>query len=216
MTPTPFALALLAFGVASCRHAAVGPEAVFDAYARAIAAGRLDEAYALLASDYKKAHDRAAFERAVKSPDGRGVARLRARTVAVELQAEVELSDGDRLPLVSEHGQWRLARDPLDFYPQKTPLEALRSFIRAVENHRYDVVYRFVPNRYRANITVDKLRDRWEGERREELLGQLFQVRAHLSDPLEVSGDEAHVTVGERKQARLVHEDDVWKVETLE
>jgi hypothetical protein len=133
---TRFALALSLLGVAGCRHAAIGPEAAFDAYARALAAGRLDEAYALLATDYKKTHDRAAFERAVKSADGRGSARLRARTVAVELRAEVELSDGDRLLLVSEHGQWHLARDPLEFYPQKTPLEALRSFMRAVENHR--------------------------------------------------------------------------------
>jgi len=194
-----------------------GPEAVLDAYLSALAAGKLDRAYALLASDYQKTHDRAAFERAVAAADGqKNAERLRKSARKLTLEAELQLPDGDALPLVKEDGEWRFRHDPLDFYPQATPEEALRSFVRAVENRRYEVALRFVPGRYRASLTVDKLRDRWEGERRSELLGQLQAVRTHLGEPLEVSGDNARLTVGERKQAVLIREAGAWRVETLE
>jgi hypothetical protein len=197
--------------------AAQGPDAVLDAYLAALAAGKLDKAYALLSSDYQKTHDRAAFERAVVAADaGKNAERLRKGAHHVELEAEVQLPDGETLPLVFEDGEWRFRNDPLDFYPQGTPLEALRSFLRAVENHRYGIALRFVPDRYRSSLTVDKLRERWEGERRSELLGQLQAVRTHLGDPLEMNGDSARLTVGERKQAVLIRESGVWKVETLE
>ena len=208
-----FALLLLG----ACHPPVEGPEATLDAYLDALSAGKLDRAYALLSADYQKTHDRAAFERQVTASDAqKSAARLKKSAHSMELVAELELPDGDKLPLVREDGQWRFQHDPLDFYPQSTPIEALRSFVRAVENHRYEVALRFVPERYRATLTVDKLRERWEGERRSELLGQLQAARAHLGDPLEVSGDEARLTVGERKQARLVREGGVWKVESLE
>jgi hypothetical protein len=208
---------LLLIAVIGCTHPPKGPEAALDGYLAALAAGRLDDAWALLGNDYKKGHDRAAFERAVASPDARSAAqRLRRAQAKIDLTAELELPDGEKLPLVLEHGEWRFAHDPLDFYPQITPAEALRSFVRAVENHRYEVVERFVPERYRATITVERLRERWEGDKRAELTAQLEAVRAHLGDPLEISGDEARLTVGERKQAKLVRENGAWKIESLE
>jgi hypothetical protein len=201
----------------SCRPPPQGPEAALDAYLDALAQNQLDRAYSLLSSDYKKSHDRAAFERTVVASDAqKNATRLRKSAHQMELLAEIELPDGEKLPLVREGGEWKFQHDPLDFYPQSTPLEALRSFLRAVENHRYEIALNFVPDRYRATLTADKLRERWEGERKSELLAQLQAVRTHLGDPLETSGDEARLTVGERKQARLVREGGVWKVESLE
>jgi hypothetical protein len=204
---------LLAFAllVAACHPGPPGPEETLARYLRAVGAGRLDEAYALTSSEYRRAHDRQAFARAIAA-----MPAAKLRGARVELRAEAELPDGERLPLVHEAGGWRIARDPLDFYPQSTPEEALRSFLRAVENRRYEVVLRFVPHRYRAAITLDKLRERWEGERRPELLTQLGEVRAHLGEPMEAEGDEARLPIAERKQVKLVREDGVWKVETLE
>src|SRR5207253_398411 len=106
-----------------------GPEAVLDAYLSALTAGKLDRAYALLSSDYQKTHDRAAFERAVAAADAQKHAeRLRKSAHRLELEAELQLPDGESLPLVKEDGEWRFRHDPLDFYPQSSPLEALRSF----------------------------------------------------------------------------------------
>jgi hypothetical protein len=198
------------------------PEETLAAYLRALEGNRLDEAYGLMSADYRKTHDRAAFERALQKADRKAAGQLKGTQVTIE--AEIELGEGDKLPLVLEHGEWKLGRDPLDFYPQRTPEEAMRSFLRAVENKRYDVVLRFVPARYRATITTDKLRERWEGEKRQELLGQLERVRAHLGEPLVLApaGDEAQLPLPDapdsngRKQARLVKEDGAWKVDALE
>jgi hypothetical protein len=207
-------LLLVACGPPATR---LGPEAALDAYLAALAQGHLDQAYNLLSSDYKKTHDRAAFDRAVAASEAQKNAdRLRKTARKLTLEAELTLDDGEKLPLVREDGEWRFAHDPLDFYPQSTPDEALRSFIRAVENRRYEVALRFVPERYKSALTADKLRERWEGERRSELLGQLQAVRTHLGERLEVNGESARLTVGERKQAVLVREGGAWKVETLE
>ncbi len=198
------------------------PEATLAAYLAALSANRLDDAYALMSSDYRKTHDRATFERSIAQADKKAAGRLKGAQVALE--AEVDLGDGEHLPLIFEHGAWKIARDPLDFYPQRAPDEALRSFLRAVEARRYDVVLRFVPARYRATITVDKLRERWEGEKRPELLQQLARVRTHLGEALQWSpgGDEAQLALPDapdaagRKQARMIREDGAWKVEALE
>ena len=39
-----------------------------------------------------------------------------------------------------------IASNVVDFYDQSTPRAALRSFVRAMERERYDVVLRMVPN----------------------------------------------------------------------
>jgi hypothetical protein len=211
------ALRLVAFAalVAGCTHAApTGPEETLRAFADAVRAGRIDAAYALMSADYKRTHDRDAFARSL----GPGVERAAGRLASgrIELRAEVELSDGERLSLVREGDDWRFARDPLDIYPQRAPDEALRSFIRAVERKRWDVVLRFIPQRWRATITADSLKQRWEGPQAAEMKAQLAAVRAHLEEPMELSGDEARLPVGERKQVKLVREEGVWRVETLE
>ena len=199
-----------------------GPEYTLTAFQRAVEHHRLVEAWGLMSSDYKKGHDRAAFERALAQADARITKLGQAQ---VRLEAEVALPNGEKLPLVLEDGAWKIARDPLDFYPQSTPAEALRSFARAVEARRWDVLARFVPARYRATVTPDKLRERWEGERRAELLQSLERVRVKLQQgsagqlQLSSTGEEAELPLpeaGEHKQARLVREDGLWRIESLE
>ena len=195
-------------------HAAPGPADTLRAFADAVRAGRTDDAYALMSADYKKTHDRDVVPRRVSPRRQRAAGRLAKGRV--ELRAEVELADGERLALVQEADGWRFSRDPLDIYPQRAPDEALRSFVRAVEHKRWDVVLRFIPQRYRSTITAESLKDRWEGEGAGELEAELVAVKAHLDEPIELSGDEARLPVGERKQVKLVREEGVWRVETLE
>jgi hypothetical protein len=194
----------------ACHPAASGPEATLREYQRAVRAGRFDRAYALMSQDYRSAHDRAAFERSLTRE------RSPTPAAAFRVRAEARLADGSTLPLVLEDGAWRLDRDPLDFYTQSTPDEALRSFIRAVDQRRYDVLVRFVPTRYRAVFTADKLRDRWDGDAGAPLRQQLEVVRAHLETPLEIDGERARLPLGPRKEARLVREGVDWKVEAIE
>lgn len=191
-----------------------GPEETLRAFAAAVRSGRTDDAYKLMSAEYKKTHDRDAFARSLGPSVQRAVGKL--TDGKIELRADVELADGERLAMVQEPDGWRFARDPLDVYPQRAPDEALRSFVRAVERKRWDVVLRFIPQRYRANITADTLKERWEGAQASELQQQLAAVRAHLDEPIDIAGDEARLPVGERKQVKLAREDGAWKIETLE
>ena len=207
-------LALVIIATGCAPHAAPGPAETLRAFADAVRAGRTDEAYALMSADYRKTHDRDAFARSLGPAVQRAAGRLAKGRV--ELRAEVELADGERLALVQEPDGWRFSRDPLDLYPQRAPDDALRSFVRAVERKRWDVVLRFIPQKFRSTITAETLKQRWEGDGAAELAAQLAVVKAHLDDPLELSGDEARLPVGERKQVKLVREEGVWRVETLE
>jgi hypothetical protein len=191
-----------------------GPEETLRAFGAAVRGGRVEAAYALMSAGYRRTHDRDTFASSLAPGVQRAVAKL--IDGKIELRAEVELSDGERLAMVQEPEGWRFARDPLDVYPQRAPDEALRSFVRAVERKRWDVVLRFVPQRYRGNITTDTLKERWEGAQVSELQQQLAAVRAHIDEPIELVGDEARLPVGERKQVKLIREDGAWKVETLE
>lgn len=208
--------ALLLLLVTGCaHHAPAGPDDTVRAFAAAVAAGRIDDAYALMSAEYRAGHTRDAFVRSLPSPSSpNALGRLGGGHA--QLRAEVELGDGERLSLVQEAGGWRFARDPLDLYPQQAPDEALRSFVRAIERKRWDVVLRFIPQKYRNTITAETLQKSWEGDRRSELMAQLATVRAHLDEPIELVGDEARLPLAERKQAKLVREDGVWKIETLE
>jgi hypothetical protein len=207
----PVMLAIAALGPGCPPPTAPGPERTLLDYRAAVAQRRYDRAYALLSDEYRAHHDRASFERALAEAPARAVEARR-----IDLRAEAILPDGERLPLVLEHGEWRIDRDPLDLYPQATPDAALRSFLRAVEQKRYDVLLRFVPARYRSAFTVEALRLRWEGDGAAPLRQELALVRAHLSEPLEISGNQARLTVGEHKQARLTREDGLWRVEALQ
>jgi hypothetical protein len=194
------------------------PERAVERYLAAVRAGRFDEAYGLMSSSYRRDHDRAGFVRSLGEHTAEvqaAAARLAAGAASVELRAEARYGDGDTLPLTLEGGAWHLAGDPLDFYPQATPLEALRSFLRAIERRRYDVAWRFVPSRYRKEISVADLRARWEGDKAAELQAEIAEVRAHLAEPFELRGSEARLALGGERAARLVREEGQWRVEAL-
>jgi hypothetical protein len=213
----------LSLALAGCRPSPT-PEATLAAWRNAVAAGKNGEAYALLSSEWRRSHDQAAFERTLGPPDARARRAMaeRWREARATLRADVTLPGGDVIPLVLEDGAWRFAHDPLDVYPQRSPEEALRSFMRAVEHKRWEVVLRFVPRKNRPLVTAEKLRERWEpgaagsAERAAEIRAQMDAARAHLNEPFEQNGEEARLPVGERKQVKMVREDGLWKVETLE
>jgi hypothetical protein len=142
--------------------------------------------------------------------------RLRDDAARTPFRIEVEVDLGQKLTLVLEAGQWRVAAQPFDLTAQDTPRAALRSFVRAVELRRYDALLRLIPNRYRAGVTVDKLREYWEGERRAENQALLKAVRAHIDAPIVETGDEARMPYGESAEVRFLREDGAWKVEDID
>ncbi|HEY5088841.1 MAG TPA: hypothetical protein VIK30_02670, partial [Polyangia bacterium] len=96
---------------------------------------------------------------------------------------------------------------------QGTPRAALRTFVRALDERRYDIVLRLVPDRYRAGLSADQLRVYWEGDRRKENAALLAQLRAAATAPIVEAGDEAHLPYPPGREVRLVREGGQWKVE---
>jgi hypothetical protein len=125
----------------------------------------------------------------------------------------VEYGDGETLRLVRERGDWRVATDVVDFYDQSSPRTALRSFVRAMERRRYDVVLALVPEADREGMTEERMREAWEGEGREEVERLLSNLRASLENPIEEVGDRATMTYGDRFRVQFVREEGVWRIE---
>jgi hypothetical protein len=213
-------LIALALIVAACggATAAQSPEDIVAAYARALRAGRSADAWALMSADYRRRVSQAEFARhlaenpaeareaadALGHPDGPAAQR-----------AELQLADGDSVSLVRDEGDWRIATNLADFYDQSTPRAALRSFVRAMERERYDVVLRFVPDADREGMTEARMRTAFAEEGRDETARLIAALRAALDAPLEEIGDHATLRYGEdgRRVARLRREDGLWKIE---
>jgi hypothetical protein len=113
---------------------------------------------------------------------------------------------------------WRLDDQPLAPFGQQSPRAALRTFVRAVEQRRYDVVLRLVPERRRGRIDVQTLRLYWEGPDSAPHRRLLALLRANLDAQIVELGTEAHMPYGEagaesEGEVRFLFEEGVWKVE---
>jgi hypothetical protein len=216
MTPWRAGLLLLAGAAAACAHQQRGPAEALSDFGAAV--DRKDDAaaYALMTADYRK---RVTFEDFRRDLDGGGAEvqaaahRLREEAARTPLQIDVDMDLGQRLTLVLEAGQWRVAAHPFDLYDQATPRAALRSFVRAAETGRYEALLRLTPNRYRVAVTIQKLRDYWEGEHKAENRKRIAELRASIGAPIVETGDEARMPYGDNSEARFVREDGLWKVE---
>ena len=207
---------LLAGAAAACAHPQRGPAEALSDFGAAVDRKDYGGAYALMSADYRK---RVALEDFRRDLEGGGAEvqaaahRLREEAPRTPLQIDVDVDLGQRLTLVLEAGQWRVAAHPFDLYDQATPRAALRSFVRAAETGRYDALLRLTPNRYRVAVTVQKLRDYWEGEHKAENRKRLAELRANIGATIVETGDEARMPYGDNSEVRFVREDGLWKVE---
>ena len=196
--------------------AAERPLSAVDGYVSALRAGDYTRAYDYMSAGYRRAHGRDEFVRMMKdSPEEvkQTAERLLADGRKVEVSARFVYDDlRDELPLVLENGAWRLASDPLEFYPQDTPAHTLRSFIRAVELKRYDVLLRFVPTPWRAEMTAEKMKVEFEGERKDGIARMLRLLTANLENPIDIDGDRARMPYGDRYEVKFVREEGAWKI----
>lgn len=204
------------------------------------AAARIDAAYARMGEAYQRRCDRDCFAREVDKarPElQRALEDVQNGKARVELAAQLTLTDGTALALAQAPpketpaapgakstaakdapgaGTFQLTNNPLEFYPQSSPEQALRSFIRAVRARRYDVLLRFVPAVLREQMTREQLTARFEGTKRPEIERQLTAAEKHLAEPFIYEGTTARLPVGDGREARLVSEDGRWCVAQVE
>lgn len=215
--PARIVLALLAvLALAGCPPAAARPQDVLGGYARALSAGRHDEAYRLMSEEFRRQVTLAEFRRAMRDNPAEvreTVGALSRASDEATITARVRYGMGDELSLVIERGAWRIDSPVLDFYGQRTPRDALRSFVRAMEYRRYEVILRFVPAEYRRTMTVQQIRAMFEGEQQTRTIALLNNLRAHLDEPIEVTGDRASMQYAEGYTVLFVREDGLWRIE---
>lgn len=194
------------------------PEDALATFARALREGDARTAYALTSERHRRRVSEEDFARWMReSPDEiRALAEALSHPAGrAEQQAEVQIPGEGAVQLVRDDEGWRVASDVVDYYGQRTPQQALRSFVRAIARRRWDVVLRLVPAADAEGMTEASIRERWEGEAREEVERLAAGIRAALDAdaPIEERGDHAVMPWGDRYRAQLVREDGLWKIE---
>ncbi|MFI5306342.1 MAG: hypothetical protein ACHQ53_03255 [Polyangiales bacterium] len=212
-------LALAAAGCASRTTPPSSPEATVMAFSRALNQGKLDDAYALMSKEYRDRVSLEAFKEKLggNSQEVLEISNALSR-VRAPAQQEALLAYGDdqtlRLRRVGD--SWLIATNVVDFYDQSTPRAALRSFVRAMERKRYDVVLRLIPSTDQEGITTDRMEQAWSGEQREEVERMVAALHDHLGDPIEVVGDHATMPYGDQRRVQMLREGNAWKIEDPE
>lgn len=212
-----------------CASRPGAPAEALQAYSDALRGGRMRDAWGLLSTAARESMPYERFEATAREHPEELADAIRAYgelRPEAPVTARLELASGETLTLVEEGGRWRLDPSALDFYGQHTPAQALRSYVRAMERGRWDVLLGLAPAQVREAMAAA------QGTPEARLQGAFGGADAHraqavargLRDALErgrtieVAGDRATMAYGPggRALARLVLEDGRWRVEEPE
>lgn len=190
------------------------PEAAVASLSSALRRGDVNGAYSLMSRRYRERVSLEEF-RALFA-DQEEIARLAEllshRDGPAEEEAVVVYGTHEELRLAREGGSWRVLTDVVDYYGQRTPRQTVRSFMRAIEARRWDVLLRLLPLADREGMTEPQLRESLTGEGEEALDHLAAALRSALDADIEEHGDHAVLPYGERFRMELVREGDTWHV----
>jgi uncharacterized protein YyaL (SSP411 family) len=213
--------AALAYGVA-CGHdsaAPATPEATIVAFARALNQSKFEDAYALMSDEYRARVSLEQFKRQLSENPQETLEvsnALSHLSQPAQEQAVISYDDDEELSLHRDGERWYISTNVVDFYDQSTPRAALRSFVRAMERKRYDIVMRLIPDADKEGITTERMEQAWAGQEREQVERMLSSLREHLDAPIEVMGSRATMPYGEHMRVQFVREGASWKIEDPE
>ncbi len=202
-----------------CPPPANRAETTLHELAAALRRGDAPAAYALMSSRYRERVPLEELARTMREQPEEIAATADAleHPLAIEEEARAHLATGDDVLLERGEQGWRVVTEVADYYARGTPREAIRSFVRAIEHHRYDVVIALLPLGEREQLTEEGLRARWEGPGREEVERLVSALRGGLeTSPIEQSGDRAVMPYGDRFRVVLVRESGRWCIEDPE
>lgn len=203
---------------------AKAPEAAIQAYADALEQRDAKRAYALLSVDAQRRIPFVRFEAMMRENPEQVAALAKALSAGpsrMVVTATFAEADEQTIELTLEQGQWKANLSALDLYSQVEPLAALRSFVRAFEAERYDVLLRFVPEAEREGLTEAQLKQAWQGRQRDDMLALVDALKASLPmAKAEQYGNRATVAYGtgitgaygSGGTVELLEENGLWKI----
>ncbi len=213
---------LLSLSVAASVFAACGanaktPRDTLHDYAEALRQGDANRAYSLMSAEFRGHHSREEFEKMLhdNAQEAEQTAeRLATESSGVEVSAQLHFGLNEQMRLVKQGGKWKIASNPLAFYSQKTPQDAVRSFVRAYSLKRWEIMLRFVPTAYREKMTVEMVQKQFEGPREEAMKEMMGVLHQNLESPISeiVKGNQARIRYGEQYEVELVRQQGAWKI----
>jgi hypothetical protein len=207
---------LVALGLSACAHRPEEPAVTVASFGAALARGDLRAAYRLTSVAFQSRMPYEAYAAALTAAGAEPAVlgqRLVAEAGAMAPRVTVTLELGEEVPLVLEGGRWRIDGPVYEAWGQGTPRAAVQTFVRALDAHRYDIVLRLVPDRYRTGLSAERLRAFWEGDHGDEHQALLARIRAAARAPLTETADEARLLVAPDRVVKLVREAGQWKIE---
>jgi hypothetical protein len=213
----------------ACAHGALGcgplrpepttPEGVTRDFAAALSENDYQRAYKRMSAGYRRRVPFEQFQERLAAAPEETVALVNALSSSTKHSGRNDLiryGEDRFLKLEPSGDSWRIATDLTIFYDQSTPRAALVSFLRAVENRKYNVVLRFIPSDERITITSEDLSKYWSGQYRHSLERLLTSLRDNLKVPIEEVGDVALMPYGSRFCVQFCRENGVWKIQALQ
>jgi len=190
-----------ALGSASCAGGAgPQPEDTIAAYRRALRDDDPRAAYALLATRARGAHSADEFERSWRQgvEERKEQERALGGSMSVTLQAR-SAPGGDDIELRRDGGFWRLSEVPVPGQPARTPEEAVRALVRAVERNDLRAFMRLLTSPAAQDLRA-RIRERLE------------RLKAALDQPILAEGDRATFQYDPRFRIELRREGDEWRI----
>jgi hypothetical protein len=211
-----------ALAVSGCAARVKEPESpanVVRAFARALSDGKLDVAYGMMSSEYKRRVSLTSWRQTLEAnpQELSDTSNHLSHVVApARVVASLPAVDGRPLELLLESGQFRLSSEVVEFYDQSTPRAALRSFVNAMRRRRYDVVLRLMPEADKEGVTTESMEQAWGHNARGDVERMLSQLGNHLEDPIESVGNRATLPYADHLRVQFLREDGRWKIEDPE
>ena len=202
-----------------CNNGVQKPHDTLKAYVSAVKNHREERAYQLLSKRLRQRSSKRQFATNLEQAGPKTIEKLehlRKKPTKLSYKATLQLDSGDEITVVKRQGEWRIATDPFGFYSQRTPREALRSFIRALERKRYEVLLRFAPRKWRRVMSVEDIRKFYSGENKKRTKRLIEKLRENIDNRIEIDGDRAVMLYGDNERVRFVREEGVWKIKDFQ
>jgi len=159
-----------------------------------------------------RTHPRLVAQQAAAGDERAGQPGLGA-VEAARVTTMVEVAGGVVLPAIWTEDGWKINSDLSVLFPDDTPRGALRSFLRAVDLERWDVVAGFAPRRFREELTPEAVRRVWTGgPESDELHASRDLLREGLEGPLFVDAHSATLLLAGDRAAHLEREGARWVI----